>query len=82
MFITAQVAYYPLGQADFRTIIGRLLDTLADPTVKVEYGTMSTTIFGDHTIVLGVIHRFVEIAFSSYPSILDVKISNACTTSP
>ncbi|TYB31618.1 MAG: hypothetical protein FXF47_03205 [Candidatus Mcinerneyibacterium aminivorans] len=78
MKISVQISYYPLGEKEFKKIINKFIQHLKDKDVEINFSIMSSTISGDKEIVLKIIDELIELYFSRFNSILDLKFSNSC----
>jgi len=78
MDIQAQIAYYPLAEADYRGIVRELLAEITATDLDAQVTPMATIVKGEQSRVLGLVERLVTRFFARYASILQVTFSNAC----
>lgn len=75
--ISCQIAYYPLGTADYNSDVDSVIEILKNSGVFCEIGEMSTIIKGSQNAVFSVLQRITaEMNRSKY--VLNVCISNVC----
>lgn len=78
MNIQAEFSLYPLRTASLGEPVRSFLAKLESTGLKVQQGTMSSSVSGDADQVFsGLSHSFQDIA-AQYQSVLLIKISNAC----
>ena len=67
MDIGVEISLYPL-HPQFRAAIHALVERLrADPRLRVSTNSMSTQIFGDYELVMGLLTRELRLALSGGP---------------
>jgi len=78
MIITAEISYYPLfGDID-RPVQSFIEELKYQKDITVETGRMSTLVSGDYTKVMSIISDTMGRLMQEYPSVFNLKISNAC----
>ena len=78
MNVMAEICYYPFTKEDYKTIIGNVMDDFSLFDLQCEFTPMSTIVTGEHKEVLKLVESLVSKHFSKNPSILELKLSNAC----
>ena len=77
MFVSAEVSFYPLSD-DFTTPIDRFLALVEASGLDHDTGAMSTVINGEYEAVMGLLTVAMEGLMDDWPSVFNLKISNAC----
>lgn len=77
MIISVEVSYYPLADK-FNQPISEFIKLLNKEGITVTPGTMSTVITGDMDLVTQTLQLAMNTVMQSYPSVFNLKISNAC----
>lgn len=77
MFTTVEISYYPLSQ-DYEQPIDSFLAALSASGLEVEIGAMSTLVSGEYSDIMQTITKAMEKLMADYPSVFNLKISNAC----
>jgi uncharacterized protein YqgV (UPF0045/DUF77 family) len=81
MNITVEISYYPLT-GDYTKPVLELLNLLQQaPHITVATGDMSTLISGEFDAVMAVLTGAMKQLMLDYPSVFNIKIANACSTS-
>jgi len=78
MKITLEISYYPLVDkysVPVKKLIGKMKE---NEKVTVESGVMSTLISGNYSDVMDMVITQIEPLMKEYPSVFNIKISNAC----
>ncbi|MFW5821554.1 MAG: hypothetical protein ACOCWA_09695 [Bacteroidota bacterium] len=78
MIITAEISYYPLSGDIDRPILTFIEELKYQKDITVETGRMSTLVSGDYTKVMSIISDTMGRLMQEYPSVFNLKISNAC----
>ncbi len=74
----AEISYYPFTKDEYKEIIGRVVEQFSSFDLECEYTPMSTIVKGEHAEILKMMAEIIQHNFSKNPSILNVKLSNAC----
>jgi len=78
MQITVEISYYPLSEQYKKPIID-LLDRLSKHTdITLTTGLMSSVLAGEYDAVMNMLVREIKPFLDKYPSIVILKIGNAC----
>ena len=78
MQITLEISYYPLVDKydePVKKLIGKMRE---NERVNIEAGVMSTMISGNYDDVMDMVMRSMKSLMEEYPSVFNLKISNAC----
>ena len=78
MNINAEFAFYPFGMANFKEIVKQVIADLAATGLHITYNPVSTILFGESSKILTIVGQLIELYFSQYQVVLEVKLSNAC----
>ncbi len=76
--ISAQVALYPLGQADIGAVIEAFLDALGGWGVEYRIGSMSTVVWGERDKLFAALEEAFEVVSQEQSVVMNVTFSNAC----
>lgn len=79
MTVTAQVALYPIGQADFQAV-DAAIEALRAAQLEVRVGSMSSEVTGDAEIVFAALARAFADAACFGGTVMHITASNACPT--
>lgn len=79
MKVSVEVSMYPLQKA-YRPPIQAFIERLfKDPSLVVEYGQMSTYIFGDYQQIMPLLQTEIETTLADIPeSLFVIKLSGGC----
>ncbi len=77
MIITAEISYYPLTN-DYSTPVEQFIQALAKADITIETGKMSTILTGDYHDIMKLLTDSMDELMREYPSIFNIRISNAC----
>ena len=78
MRISAQLSLYPLKQPRLTPVIEQALDLFRELGLRLEPGTMSTVIVGEHDVVFDALKEVFCRAATSGDLVMHVAFSNAC----
>ena len=78
MNVQAEISLYPLRTDDMGHAIGRFLGALNAAGLKVEPGSMSSTVSGDVNAVFSSMGAAFAAAAEEGQVVLVMKVSNAC----
>lgn len=78
MIITVEISYYPLQDSCNKAIDEFILDLGRIANIQVVTGIMSSTITGEYSIVMNGLVNIIYPYMEKYPSVFNIKISNAC----
>lgn len=79
MILRAQVALYPIGQADFQAV-DAAIEALRAAGLEVRVGAMSTEVSGDAEVVFAALARAFTDAARFGGAIMHITASNTCPT--
>ena len=82
MYISAQVALYPLVGSEGAVSVNSFVERLRAEGLDCEVHSMSTEVWGEDTRVFEALNLAYSEACSRGPVILDVTLSNACPRLP
>ncbi|WP_029407935.1 hypothetical protein [Thiomicrorhabdus sp. Milos-T2] len=79
MKISVEISYYPLRQ-EYRQPISEFLTRLSQhPSLEVEYGKMSSFIFGDYGVIMPLLEAEMGKTLRVIPkSVFVIKLSGGC----
>jgi uncharacterized protein YqgV (UPF0045/DUF77 family) len=77
MIVTAEISYYPLSD-DYVKPVNDFIEQLADDTISVKTGSMSSLISGDYFVLMDRLTFVMGELMKKYPSVFNIKLSNAC----
>lgn len=77
MFVTVEISYYPLVN-DIDQPVYSFIEKIKGEGIIVETGTMSTLVSGDYIKVMDVLTSTMGEIMVKYPSVFNIKLSNAC----
>lgn len=78
MVISIEISYFVL-QNDFESPVNEFIAALSTKNnLDIKSGAMSTLISGEFEIVMKALNESIKPLLEKYPSIFDLKISNAC----
>ena len=78
MNISVEISYYPLTNS-FENPINEFIEEISlNKKITFEVGQMSTIISGNYHDVMQLISSTIENMMAKYPSVFNLKISNAC----
>lgn len=80
MEITVEISYYPL-QTDYNELVEEFIEELGESNnVKIMAGTMSSLVSGSYEDVMHLFQQKMKKYLAKYPSVFNMKISNACVS--
>ena len=77
MNVSIEISYYPLVE-DFTVPINNFVRQLTNSNIIIETGKMSTIIIGEFSEVMRLLPKAMSELMNNYPSVFNIKISNAC----
>jgi uncharacterized protein YqgV (UPF0045/DUF77 family) len=77
MNVSIEISYYPLVE-DFTVPINNFVRQLTNSNIIIETGKMSTIIIGEFSEVMRLLTKAMSELMNNYPSVFNIKISNAC----
>jgi uncharacterized protein YqgV (UPF0045/DUF77 family) len=78
MKITLEISYYPLVDK-YNEPVKKLISRMKEnEKINIEAGVMSTLISGNYNDVMNMVITQIEPLMEEYPSVFNLKISNAC----
>jgi len=81
MEITLEISYYPLVDK-YNVPVKKFISKIKEnEKINVEAGVMSTVISGNYSDVMDMLITQLEPLMEEYPSVFNIKISNACKIS-
>lgn len=78
MKVEAELTYYPFAVDDYKEVVREVLDVFPTMNLDITYTSMSTIVYGEFAEVHKLVEKVVEMFFTKYQSVLEVKYSNAC----
>ena len=76
--ISAQVALYPLGEADLGAAIEAFLQVLEEHEVTYRLGSMSTLVWGEAEAVFAALEAAYLEVTRGRAAVMNLTLSNAC----
>jgi uncharacterized protein YqgV (UPF0045/DUF77 family) len=77
MVVSIEISYYPLVE-DFNVPVNNFIRQLDNTNITIETGNMSTCIIGEYSEVMSLLTKTMGDLINKYPSVFNIKISNAC----
>ncbi|WP_457556830.1 YkoF family thiamine/hydroxymethylpyrimidine-binding protein [Candidatus Harpocratesius sp.] len=78
MNISAEFAFYPLGLKNFKEIVNLVIGDLSNDNLQIIYTPISTILYGESEKIIEIIKKIINVYFTKYQAVLEVKFSNAC----
>lgn len=80
MEVTVEISFYPLKDNYLAPVEHFIQELKENRGTTVEPGTMSTLISGRYEDVMELLHHKLKLFMEKYPSVFNLKVSNACKT--
>ncbi|MFA6403484.1 MAG: YkoF family thiamine/hydroxymethylpyrimidine-binding protein [Salinivirgaceae bacterium] len=74
--VTAELSFFPLESADYKTDIGKVLEVIRSFNLEHKIGLLSTTVRGDQTTIFKMVYKIFSTMNETGKFVLSIKYSN------
>ena len=76
--LSCELAFLPIGTAEYREKISRVMDIIKESSLLYEVGSMSTTVRGQERRIWELLSKICREMGPQCKFVMDLKVSNVC----